>query len=42
MKGKEWDEDRLRRWEWKCNGGKDWEGRPKAAEPNNSDAPADA
>lgn len=25
---KKWDEERLRRWEWKRNGGRDWEGRP--------------
>ncbi|KAG9006369.1 hypothetical protein FRB94_000833 [Tulasnella sp. JGI-2019a] len=28
MDGKKWDEDLLASWEWRANGGKDWEGRP--------------
>lgn len=28
LEGKMWDEDLLASWEWRANGGRDWEGRP--------------
>ena len=32
MSLKKWDEDRLADWEWKVQGGKDWEGRARRSD----------